>query len=279
MFSRRSVLTGMAACAVPMVAGCSGGRLTPSRPPPPAAAPPPVAANTGLDAVVDINHSNVVTDFAQMRSRSNILGVIHKASEGATWTDPKYRERRPMAESAGLLWGAYHFGTRQYPGAQQAATFLSLVQPGPSTLMALDFEPNERSPDNTMTIAQAEDFVATVYRATRRLPLIYTHPKWANGEPYGRTGISLGAAVSPQSILASCDLWLADYRPTPEVPHAWDRRGWRLWQYAGDNSHGGGGALGYLSQTVAGVGHCDRNMFNGDVAGLYQYWQNGSGRV
>ena len=276
MISRRSVLTGMAACAVPALGGCSQS-LTPIRRSPVSATPAP--APMALDAVIDLNHFSTVTDFTQMRSRNNILGVVHKASEGGNWVDPKYSLRRPQAEAAGLLWGAYHFGTRQFSGAQQASAFLGVVQPGPSTLMALDFEPNEHSPGNTMTVAQAEDFVSTIYRATRRLPLIYIHPKWANGEPYGHTGLSLGQPISPQSILASCDLWLTDYRPVPEVPRAWAQRGWRLWQYAGDNSHGGGGALGYLSQTVAGVGSCDRNMFSGDVPALYQFWQAGAGRV
>jgi lysozyme len=84
------------------------------------------------------------------------------------------------------LWGGYHFGTRQYSGERQAAAFLSACQPGPSTLMALDLEPNDANPRNTMTLPQAEAFVLAVHRATGRLPLVYTHPAWANGERYGR---------------------------------------------------------------------------------------------
>ena len=38
---------------------------------------------------------------------------------------------------------------------------------------------------------------------------------------YGRRRISLGGAVSPDSVLSRCDLWLADYREQPEVPYAW----------------------------------------------------------
>ena len=277
MILRRTFLSGLAVSTVPLVAGCSQP-LTPSRPPPSVTSVPnPAPVNTGLDAIIDLNHSSTVTDFVQARTRSGILAAIHKVSEGATWVDPLYKSRRAQALAAGLLWGGYHFGTRQYTGAQQANAFLAWAQPDPATLMALDLEPNERAPDNTMTVAQAEEFVATILRATGRLPMIYTHPKWANGAPYGRTGITLGQSIGPQSILASCDLWLADYRPTPEVPQAWTRRGWRIWQYAGDNAKGGGGALGYMSQTVAGIGRCDRNLFNGDASGLYQYWQSRAG--
>ena len=278
MISRRTVLTGLAACTVPLLSGCGSRQLTLSNPPPantplagfPASGGP---ASGGIDAVIDINHSSTVTDFSLARNKNNILAVMHKVSEGGTWVDPLYKTRRSQAEAAGLLWGGYHFGTGQNSGAQQAAVFLAAAEPGPANVMALDLEPNERSPANTMSLAQAEEFVATVYRATKRYPMIYTHPKWANGEPYGRIGIRLGEMITPQSILASCDLWLADYRATPEVPKAWANRGWRMWQYAGDNSRGGGGPLGYLSQAVAGIARCDRNKFNGNPSALYQYWQ------
>ena len=52
-----------------------------------------------------------VSDFAAVR-RSGILGVIHKATEGGDFVDKSYAIRQPQAEQAGLLWGAYHFGTR-----------------------------------------------------------------------------------------------------------------------------------------------------------------------
>jgi lysozyme len=168
-----------------------------------------------------------------------------------------------------LLWGAYHYGTRQYPGDQQAAAFLAAAQPGPATLMALDFEPNTRHPSNTMTLNQAEAFVQAVYQATGRLPLVYTHPVWANGGTYA--GLSLGEAVAPHSMLARCDLWLADYDFEPELPWAWAGRGWRFWQYAG-NDDADNAAYGSAPRSVAGVDHCDRNLFSGDVAALYRYW-------
>jgi lysozyme len=226
-----------------------------------------------------MNHFSVVTDFALMRSRGNILAVVHKASEGGDWVDPLYAARRDQAETAGLLWGAYHFGTHQYSGAQQAAAFLAAAQPGPSTLMALDLEPNERNPANSMDIGQAEEFVRTIYQMTGRLPVVYVHPTWANGNPYGRNRASLGGSITPQSILAGCELWLADYRVEPELPMAWASRGWRLWQYAGDDVRGGGGPFGPLSRAVEGVDRCDRNLFAGDLPSLYQFWTGAAGSV
>jgi lysozyme len=271
MISRRNVLSGLAAAAT---AGCAARQPprqasvapAPSQQIPPAQYPPaeyPIApaprsrAVHGLDAVVDLSAHSTVSDFGQVRA-SNILAVIHKASEGDFYADPACAARRLEAEAAGLLWGAYHFGKGDSPGAQQAAFFLESTQPGPKTLLALDFEPNEGDPSNSMTLDQAEDFVEAVASATGRLPIVYVHPTWANGR------------IMPDSILARCGLWVVDYHDSPEIPRAWATRGWRLWQYASDN-YAGRRARG-RTRVVHGLDRCDRNLFNGDVAALHRFW-------
>lgn len=268
MIPRRAVLAGLAGLTVPAMTGCAG-RQTATRLPG-TGQPTTDPSVAGLDAVIDLSHNVTVGDFASVR-RSNILAVVHKATEGGDWIDPSYAPRRPQAEAAGLLWGAYHFGTRQYSGADQAAIFLATARPGPKTLIALDFEPNDANPRNTMTLAQAEAFVQTVQQATGRLPVVYTHPGWADGVPTGRRRLRLAQPVLPGSLLARCDLWLADHREEPEVPYAWADRGWRLWQYAANQTESDG-AYGDASRTVAGVSHCDRNLFAGDAPALYRFW-------
>lgn len=255
--SRRLMLAGLAA---PALTACA------ARAPQQSAAQNPL----GLDAVIDISNNVKVSDFQAVR-RSNIHAVIHKATEGGDWTDPSYTVRRRQAVSAGLLWGGYHFGTRQYSGADQAAAFLAVCQPGPGTLMALDLEPNDGNPRNSMTYQQAEAFVVAVQRATGRWPLLYTHASYADGQRYGRRSISLSQPIVQGSALAKCDLWLADYREEPSVPSAWAARGWRLWQYAGD--HTAADAAYGSTKVVQGVTHCDRNLFAGDEVALYKYWK------
>lgn len=234
---------------------------TPPPPPPEEAVAPsqPIHTPQGLDAVIDISAHSTVSDFRQVRA-SNVLAVIHKASEGDFFADPKCAERRAPAESAGLLWGAYHFGKGDSSGAQQAAFFLECVRPGPKTLLALDIEPNEGDPSNSMTREQAEDFVQAVRSATGRLPLIYVHPTWANG----------GMRITTSSILARCGLWVVDYHEAPTIPLAWARSGWRLWQYASDE-YAGRRARG-RNRPIQGVHRFDRNLFNGDVAALQRFW-------
>jgi lysozyme len=265
MISRRTVLAGLAASAA---AGCGA-----SPPPPPSnrwiAPSPPDRASQGLDAVIDLSQGEKVSDFRLVR-RSNILGVIHKASEGNDYADGACAARRPQAEAAGLLWGTYHFGTGLGSGAEQAAFFLAQSRPGPKTLLALDLEANENNPPNSMTLEQAEAFVQAVAEATGRLPVVYVHPTWANGDPLPVSGLRFSAPITAASILARCGLWVADYHDSPEIPLAWAAKGWRLWQYAGDES-AGHPAYGQTN-FVQGVSRCDRNLFNGDADGLYRFW-------
>jgi lysozyme len=279
LLRRRGLLAGFAGLSGLSLAGCGSRHAAPQ--PSFAYAPPGGGSSTpkvaGLDAVIDISHNVRVSDFNLVR-KSDILAVIHKATEGGDWIDPSYAERRVQAESAGLLWGAYHFGTRQYSGARQAQAFLSVVRPSPRTLLALDFELNDPNPNNTMTLPQAEEFVRVVQQQTGRLPMVYTHAGWANGERAGRRGVRLREPVGPNSILARCDLWLADHREEPEVPYAWANRGWRLWQYLADETESNA-AYGSVSRAVPGVTHCDRNLFAGDSTELHRYWGVGRART
>lgn len=267
MVFRRNVLSALAAATT---AGCAARRSAPSGPYQYPIAPlPPDRASLGLDAVIDISRGVTVSSFRQIRE-SNILAVIHKASEGGDYADSACAARRPQAEAAGLLWGTYHFGTAQFSGAEQAQFFLAASRPGPKTLLALDLEANDSNPSNSMTLDQAELFVKTVAAATGRLPVVYVHPIWANGDPLPGSGLRFGAQITPDSILARCGLWVSDYHDSPEIPLAWQATGWRLWQYAGDESAGHPA----YNQTaiVQGVSHCDRNLFNGDAATLREFW-------
>lgn len=204
-----------------------------------------------IDAVIDLSHHNTVSDFGAARG-SGILGLIHKATQGTTFTDPDYASRRAPAQAAGLLWGAYHFGIGG-DGAAQAQYFLSVAQPAPGTLLVLDFE--ENSGGASMTIEQAEQFVGAVEAATGRWPGLY-------GGSYLKQ--LLGAGTNP--TLASCWLWLSQYGSSPTFPPNWPM--WTLWQYTD-------GTAGPDPQPVPGVGACDRDQYNGSAAQLAGWWNGG----
>jgi lysozyme len=196
-----------------------------------------------LDCVIDLSHHNQVTSFDAVR-QAGIAGVIHKASQGDSFVDNQYHERRAAALAAGLLWGAYHFGEAG-PVLPQVRHFLDTVQPTPTDLLVLDFEPCEA----TMARQSAELFVDEVYIHTGRWCGLYSGMAFCQD--------TLG--TSTETPLARCWLWLARYSTQPpEVPPAWSA--FSLWQYTDQGS-------------VPGVeGNCDKNKFNGTLEQLYQLW-------
>lgn len=199
-----------------------------------------------LNVIVDLSHHNANVDFAKLKA-AGIVGVIHKATQGGGYTDPQYAPRRAAAEAAGLLWGAYHFGTGDADGVTQAAHFLKVVGPTDKTLLVLDFEQNTQGA--SMTLDQADDFVTAVQRQSGRWPVFYT------GSAYFGT--------RKDALLANCPLWLAQYGSATKVPANWSA--WMLWQYTD-------GVNGPDPHSVDGVGKCDRDQFNGTMDELMAFW-------
>jgi lysozyme len=210
------------------------------------------AAAAPINVVIDLSHHQEVVDFDQIRG-AGVIGVIHKATQGLTYVDKKYAERRDQALSKGLLWGAYHFGIGG-DGSDQADFFLNSVNPDSKTLLVLDYEPNVTGP--TMTLNQAREFVEHVKEIVGRIPGLYSGHLIKE---------QLAGTNTPDPILSECFLWIAQYNgPRPlNIPPTF--RTWTFWQYT-DGVHGD------EPHTVPGVGQCDRNKFNGTLAQLRKLW-------
>src|SRR5215471_8589946 len=102
----------------------------------------------GANSVVDLSHHNGRQDLSKAKA-SGIVGVMHKATQGISFRDPMFVENRKKALDAGLLFGAYHFGTGA-GGVEQAAFFLDVARPLEGDLLVLDFETNPQGPDMTL---------------------------------------------------------------------------------------------------------------------------------
>lgn len=202
-----------------------------------------------LNAVIDISHHNGGSlNFAKAKE-DGILGVIHKASQGQGNRDPMYTKNREKVRDAGLLWGAYHFATGS-DGVKQAQHFLETVGDVDGALLVLDFEPNPSGP--SMSLEEARAFNTHVQQQTGKWPGLYAGHYLKE---------LLGSAKDP--VLANSWLWLAQYGPTAVVPANWPT--WTMWQYTD-------GAAGPEPHTVKGIGHCDRDRFNGSEAQLRKLW-------
>lgn len=217
--------------------------------------PAPVATSKSLDAqgrysgIIDINHDNTLDLGAFIAA--DFCAIIHKASEGLKFTDPKYAARKAAAKAAGVLWGAYHFSSGDEAKAQ-ADHFLSIEDGSdPKVLLALDMEP---SPGPDMTVSQAEAFVTRIHEKTGRYPVIYGGGGLLRDLMDGRFS----------AVLAKCPLWLADYRANPKtIMPTWPK--WTLLQFTDGES-------GQQPHATPGSQGADRNSYAGSEAELRAAW-------
>jgi GH25 family lysozyme M1 (1,4-beta-N-acetylmuramidase) len=163
--------------------------------------------------VIDLYHYDAVSSFAEAKV-AGVLGVIHKSSTGQSGRDDQYEHRREHAMEAGMLWGAYHWGTAA-PAAAQVENFLNAANPDEQTLIALDFE---QTPGNQMTLANAREFLELIEQKLGRKAVIYSGSTLKN---------ALGSTRDP--FFGSHRLWLAQYGPLPQVQASWDS--YWLWQF------------------------------------------------
>lgn len=208
----------------------------------------------GTNAIADISHFQGFPDFGKAAA-AGIVAVIHKATQGVTNVDPNFAKNRAAIQAAGLLFGAYHFGSPG-DGVAQARHFLATATPQPGDLLVLDFEPPGSGAG--MDPHQALAFLQDVESQTGVLPGLY-----------GPAGyLSTNAALVPD--LANCWLWLAQYNSkitSPTVPAPWSD--WTLWQYTD-------GTAGSEPVPVDGIGKCDRDTFNGTADELPEFWEGNS---
>ncbi|MEI9991846.1 MAG: glycoside hydrolase family 25 protein [Rhizomicrobium sp.] len=200
--------------------------------------------------VVDLSHYSPTPDFAAAKA-GGVLGIVHKATQGSGYVDAKYAARAVQAKKAGLLWGAYHFGTSADVDAQ-VAKFLSVVKPDASTLVALDFEQNEASPAQTMSLPQAKQFLKAIEAKLGRKAVLY-------GGSYLKS--KLGTTVDP--YLAQHRLWWAQYGNAALIPPTW--KSYWLWQYTDGHN-------GPTPHAAPGLGSPDIDTFDGTDAELATQW-------
>jgi lysozyme len=208
-----------------------------------------------INSVIDLSHHNKVTDFAKVKA-DQIVGIIHKATQGFNYVDQTFAIHTKKAADAGLLVGAYHFGTAGDPIAQ-AEHLIDTA--GDKTLLVLDFEGNPQGHD--MSLEEAEHFVNHIKSITGRYPGLYS------GHAIKETLTKAGITQPDQTELSQCWLWLAQYSNAPLLPKAW--KSWTMWQYTD-------GGAGPTPHEVKGIGFCDRNQFNGTEQQLIDFWKHNS---
>jgi len=201
--------------------------------------------------VVDLYQGDRVSDFGKA-AQDGVWGIIHKASTGATGWDRKYAERRQKAVAAGLLWGAYHWGTG-IDVKRQVDNFLKRAEPDTNTLVALDYEDDP----NQMSLGQAREFLTRISDKLGRKAVLYSGHVAKDNLKHKK-----------DEFFGSHRLWLSQYSDHPSVQDSW--QAFWLWQYTD-------GKNGPHPRTVSGLpgnakGELDCNSYNGTKDQLKREW-------
>lgn len=203
----------------------------------------------GAAVVIDISHHNTVTNWVNLAG-SGTKAVVHKATEGTSYRDSTYLERKAKAKANGILWGSYHFSGGG-DVIKQVENYLNYADPSADELICLDYEPSYNGIN--MSLDGMILFVSEIRKALGRYPLIY-----------GGSLLRETTNGSDSAILKACPLWYARYNSMPVgVPDLWDR--WTLWQFNDGNA--GPGPL-----KTNGVGRCDHDTYNGTAGDLAAHW-------
>ena len=193
-------------------------------------------------------------DFGTLRLQE-VRFVYVKASQGVGYRDCRFVEYwkslGELPDHGRVLRGAYHFLSASRDGADQAATYVRLINQNGGFLPtdmppAVDLEWDKASTDGPdrwtgktprEIIDSALAWLRAVEAASGRKPVIYTARAW-----WRERGI-------PESMFAEFDsyvLWIADYkqsRRAVEAPATPGAARWGMWQFAEDarvQGHGRG---------------------------------------
>jgi lysozyme len=150
---------------------------------------PPLRA--GESYGIDVSAHQGSVDWGAVAA-DGVHAAYVKATEGATFRDPRFAENWRGARAAGLQVGAYHFFTLCRSGADQATNLISTLAgvdgaSGSGTLpVAVDLELSgncSARPPRAQVQAEVDAFVEAVEAATGRPVVYYLLGSWAERYP------------------------------------------------------------------------------------------------
>jgi GH25 family lysozyme M1 (1,4-beta-N-acetylmuramidase) len=209
------------------------------------------AAATAQAKGVDVSNWNGAINWAKVAG-AGYKFAFGKATEGTAYNDQSYTTNRNGSESAGLVFGAYHFArpagsglaTATMSAITQANHFLAVAAPQPGELPpVLDLEVTGKLPKSRLLVWTLA-WLDQIYARTGVEPFLYTSPNFWK--------LNLGNSTAAAD--GGTPLWIAHWTSAsqPLVPaQNWDGVGWTFWQWTN-------------CVTVPGFKHCtDGDRMNG----------------
>lgn len=210
---------------------------------------PPMPINADFPRGIDVSNHQGEINWRQVVD-SGISFVFIKATEGISYTDPRYGRNHGGAKTVGLLRGAYHYLRGQYDPLKQAKQFLHVHgewQPGDlQPVVDVEMEGNVGVSRQGM-IDHLARYIFHLEALSGKNVIIYSYPDyWIN---------YLG---NPDQFSAHNPLWIAHYSvKKPRLVGAWGF--WSFWQYSSS------GACPGI------VGNVDLDYFNGTPEALRRF--------
>ena len=158
-----------------------------SRTPDPSTTSSPAATSTPTPRArrvrgVDVSHHQGDIDWERVR-RDRIEFAYLKATEGSTFTDPRFASYARAAARAGLRVGGYHYYSLCSPGAAQAEHFARVLgaAQAPSLPPAIDLEllgNCSDPPPRDDLLREVRAFMNIVERRTGQSIVVYAYPEF-----------------------------------------------------------------------------------------------------
>lgn len=217
--------------------------------------------NDNNQIIIDSYGLNTI-DFEKLATDKRVVGLIHKATEGSTFNDRKFKARREASKKNNLLFGSYHLGLAGDP-IKQAKFYLITIGNHENEILALAIEGVD---SKFMSLAEAEEFIKYIFNETGKYPLLYI-----NHIVYKE----INSKYDDNSVFSKCLLWYARFRKNiPEEQFEstiWDS--YFLWQFSSElNCKKTGKCLYNVPGTKYDM---DINVFNGSRQELLKIWSNG----
>lgn len=168
---------------------------------------------------IDISHYQEIMDWEKIAEHEPGF-IFVKATEGATFQDPKYLENYQQVRKHRIPVGSYHFFSYKSCGRDQAINFLTVAKFHKGDLpLVLDIEFARKMPSKTAICAEVMDFISAVHQKTRTYPIIYCDYRFY-------------LSYLKEKLPSQCHLWIVDYKGRPNC-------NWTFWQTTDRYSVGG----------------------------------------
>lgn len=179
-------------------------------------------------------------------SSQEIKFAFIKATEGSSYSDPKFDANIVSSRENSVYAGAYHFFSSESAGKTQAENFIRVVSPYKTDLPpVLDFEISKSAIDRETVVKEALAFLHEVEKHFGVRPIIYT-----TYESYNAFLVD-GFDEYP--------LWFRDLLREPQIA---GKKDWVFWQYCN---------RGHIDGIDKNQKYTDLNVFNGTASEFEAY--------